>query len=114
MIEFEKYLIEQGFSCYWYRYVNGEQIFIEGYNTPSSLGNIYNEYRKGDFKILIGLNEKDSPITLISPRNGLGDEVTVVGDNKFVTESDKEMNRKLKEMSNEEILSHISKLYPNV
>lgn len=43
MIAFEKFLSENGFTCFYYEYKNGKQTFSEGYRVPSSMTNIYNE-----------------------------------------------------------------------
>ena len=89
MIGFELHLIEIGYSVFHYK----KNIKTKGYEQISTMVNLCNYYEKDNVVFCIGLNEKDKPITIISPRP-----------NRFVFDngnigfySDDEMNKKLNE-----------------
>ena len=64
MLTIEKELIDNGWIV-THKIGNNE---LEGYKTPSLMSNLFNSYSKGNDKIVIGLNEKGLPPTLIYPR----------------------------------------------
>lgn len=68
MIAFEKYLISNGWKVFNYKFVNKKCVDVEGYITPSTMGNIFNTYKKAGKKIIVGLSEFGKPITLCYPR----------------------------------------------
>jgi hypothetical protein len=82
MIKFEEYLISRGYEQFAFS-------FDKGYYKPKTyiissmvnLGHIYIHPDKQE-KILIGLHEKDKPVTLISPRPRI--EVKRLIDDKVV------------------------------
>lgn len=93
MIKFEEYLISKGYEMFAYS-------FDKGYYKPSThiistmvnLGHIYIHPDK-EHKIIIGLHEKDRPVTLITPRPKL--KVIRLIEDKIVTfneQRDDEMN----------------------
>ena len=64
MLTIEKDLINKGWEVS-HKIGNVE---FAGYKTPSLMSNLFNTYSKGKHKIIIGLNEKGLPPTLIYPR----------------------------------------------
>lgn len=68
MIDFERYLVDNGFEVKRKVMKNGNWIYEDGYRTPSTMMNIDNRYIKADLEIVIGLHEVGKPITLIYPR----------------------------------------------
>ena len=114
MIAFEKYLLSVGYEAYNGGGWNGD--FKKGYKNissmvPNGLRNTY--FHKDDVKrergIVIGLHEKDKPITLIYPRPNNGVSTSTKG--RIVTgwhTTDDEMNRILQEMSFDKLLSEIT------
>jgi hypothetical protein len=64
MLTIEKDLISQG----WEVTHRIGKVDFAGYKTPSTMANLFNTYSKGNYRIIIGLNEKGLPPTLIYPR----------------------------------------------
>lgn len=92
MIALEKYLIEQGFEKFVMNTKTMQLEKAKGY-VISSMVNLDHRYVKDDIQVIIGLNEKDRPVTLIYPRLGF--------------DSDDEMNRYLWENEPSEVLKKI-------
>jgi hypothetical protein len=68
MIDFERYLVNNGFSVKRKVFKNNKWSYIDGYSAPSTMMNIDNRYIKDDIEFVVGLNEVNKPITLICPR----------------------------------------------
>lgn len=69
MIPFENYLLEKGYIAYSKQWINNKWEYLPPVNISSTMsGGICTHYIKDNVQIVIGLNEKDKPITLCNPR----------------------------------------------
>lgn len=108
MISLEKYLLENGFKVYHYKWIHGKSQRREGYENLSSITNLQNFYVKDDIEIICGLYEIGKPGTLISHRHIFRKEQII--NDKFVTHDmpiDNDVNAYLQKIPNDVILDAI-------